>query len=119
MINAKTVATVPFRSLISFHHHTGSYIYKVYRIQHSWLWANENNHYERLISDLCRISLTATPGAPAIQNCLHRLHRLMSRVFFLSKRKIGRKICSVTQNTVSSFIGHHYKQTFGGAKLHL
>lgn len=27
VINAKAVATVPFRSLISFHHHSGSYVY--------------------------------------------------------------------------------------------
>lgn len=40
---------------------------------------------------LCRISLTATPVTPASQNCLHSLHRLMSQVFFLSKRKTGRK----------------------------
>ena len=42
VINAKTVATVPFRSLISFHHHTGSYVYDDNQVRFFLSWSQAN-----------------------------------------------------------------------------
>lgn len=106
VINAKRVATVPFRSLISFHHHTGSYVYDdkqdcslfiLKSTESSTLGSGAINTINKRGSfqTLCRTSPAATPFTLIIQD---RLHRLMSQVFILFKRKRERKICSVMPN---------------------
>ena len=115
VINAKTVATVPFRSLISFHHHTGSYVYD--DNQDCFLFILKSGESSTPGSGpiktinrrgsfqmLGRSSLAATPSTSTIQDCRHRLHRWMLQAsFFLFRRKRERKTCSVMQN-ISFFI---------------
>lgn len=129
VINAKTVATVPFRSLISFHHHTGSYVYddnqvrsfypEVKQAQYSWLGGQlKQSIGECLFQMLSRRSLAATPSTITIQDCLQGLHRWM----LLSPYSRGKEKENLLKDAKYRFLhlsAHCYKQILGWATLYL
>lgn len=103
VINAKAVATVPFRSLISFHHHSGSYVYS--NNQDCFLLilkSTESSSFGsgpiKTINEIhyrCsaeQTSLSATQFTNTTQDCLHSLHRLMSQASSYSGRKEKEKL---------------------------